>query len=271
MSEGDDDSVTNHPPRIPGRRKGWAGTTMAGCAPTEEVQDKLKRARDNKERLDILVAEYATASLRYAQRLRCVQFTPADVVQQMFVKIASRQALDRYSVSRAWITTCLKNAWCDLCRKHRVQPEPLSPELEAAAFTDFLLEDLQRKVRESITRLEKSVGNDPAQRALFDDWRHRKLDLPFDDSELQARFPAQLSSKRHHFAEQYDLKLARLLCLEFGVDRLEEIKGSLNRRSSQPPRRKGETQAEASSQPADGEQTSDSLASWTDVPAPEDA
>lgn len=294
MTVDGDDSEANQPPSRPeGRRqRSWAGTVMHGCAPTEQVQERLKQARDHKQRLGILVEAYSIVSLRYAQRLRCVHFTPADVVQQAFVKIASRQALDRYSVSRAWMITCLRNAWCDLCRKHRLHPA-LDPELEAAAVDDFNAADLLQTVRAIIASLADTVGEDPAKRALFDDWRKRKLDLDSDDTELRQQFGALLPSKRHQFAEKYDVRLARRLCAEFGVDRLEEIKESLNRRGSrslspqyegqpEPPEaprptatgkgaKKTKETSAGSLPPADGEQESGATPTWPDSHTTEDA
>jgi len=255
MRSDDDDGMINDRPCK------WSGTSMQDCAPTKEVRDRLQRARDDKERLNVLVAEYYQACMRYARRLRCIHFAPEDVVHQMFMKIARRQAaLDRYTVSRAWIVTCLNNAWSDMCKKHRLDPRSLDPQLEAA-MDAFNATNLIQTLRGILDLLERSVGNDPEQLLLFDDWRHRLLDLPFDDGELRKRFGHLLSSKRHRFAQDYDKKFALRIRRELGLPRLVEIAGSLTRRSAPP---KDEEGAKKGTPQRDDDEPNGAIPSRTD-------
>jgi DNA-directed RNA polymerase specialized sigma24 family protein len=239
------------------RAKGsWDNTPLGSCLPTPEVYERMRQAGDHTEQLAVLHDEYGAQCLAYARKLPCVRFTPEDVVQEMLKKIADRQSLNRYRVSRAWVLRCLKNAWIDLLRKHRQRP-PFDPALESEAVDAFDLADLRTQLSGIFARLRGIIDSDPCKAALFDDWQNRLLERPSDDEMLMERCggitAGHLKVKRHRWAQEWDPKLALRVRQELGDERLRQFQAALRRANdATPPTPASELNAaqSASSEPA---------------------
>jgi DNA-directed RNA polymerase specialized sigma24 family protein len=232
------------------RAKGsWENSPLGSCLPTPEVYERMRQAGDHNQQLVVLHKQYGAQCLAYARKLPCVRFTPDDVVQEMLEKIAKRQSLNRYRVSRAWVLRCLKNAWIDLLRKHRQRP-PFDPALESEAQDAFDLADLRTQLSIIFASLRSIIDSDPCKAALFDDWQNRLLERPSDDEMLKERCggitAGHLKVKRHRWAQEWDPKLALRVRQELGDERLRQFQAALRRASdATPPTPPSELNAEA--------------------------